>query len=52
MAHGVWVVLSAAAGSSGKYRETTGGSGISAPDGRLVAQAGPEPDAVVTTILS
>lgn len=49
--HGVWVVLSTAAGPSGEYRQTSGGSGVWAPDGRLLAQAGPEPDAVVTTTL-
>ncbi|MFC0602136.1 carbon-nitrogen hydrolase family protein [Streptomyces palmae] len=50
-AHGVWVVLSTAAGSSGEYRETSGGSGVWAPDGTLVAQAGPEAGAVVTETL-
>ncbi|MDK0517563.1 nitrilase-related carbon-nitrogen hydrolase [Streptomyces sp. ML-6] len=51
-AHGVWVVLSTAAGSSGEYRETSGGSGVWAPDGTLVAQAGPEAGAVVTETLN
>lgn len=50
-AHGVWVVLSTAAGSSGEYRETSGGSGVWAPDGNVLVQAGAEPDAVVTATL-
>ncbi|MFH7333918.1 carbon-nitrogen hydrolase family protein [Streptomyces sp. KHY 26] len=49
--HGVWVVLSTAAGPSGEYRETSGGSGAWSPDGSPVAQAGPEPGAVVTVTL-
>lgn len=49
--HGVWVVLSTAAGPSGDYRETSGGSGIWAPDGDVFIQAGAEPDAVVTATL-
>ncbi|WP_433174699.1 carbon-nitrogen hydrolase family protein [Actinoallomurus sp. CA-150999] len=50
-AHGVWVVLSTAAGSSGEYRETSGGSGVWAPDGDVFIQAGAEPEAVVTATL-
>ncbi|GGV13154.1 hydrolase [Streptomyces filipinensis] len=50
--HGVWVVLSTVAGPSGEYRETSGGSGVWAPDGSRVAQAGPEPGAVVTATLN
>jgi predicted amidohydrolase len=50
--HGAWVVLSTVAGSSGEYRETSGGSGVWSPDGSLIAQAGPEPGAVVTVVLS
>ena len=45
VAHGVWVVLSTAAGPSGEYRETSGGSGVWAPDGDVFIQAGTEPDA-------
>ena len=37
-AHGSWVVLATAAGASGAYPETSGGSGIWAPSGELVAQ--------------
>ncbi|WP_225834590.1 carbon-nitrogen hydrolase family protein [Streptomyces sp. NK08204] len=51
VAHGVWVVLSTVAGPSGEYRKTSGGSGVWSPDGSLVAQAGPEPGAVVGAIL-
>ncbi|MFF7358530.1 carbon-nitrogen hydrolase family protein [Streptomyces filipinensis] len=51
-AHGVWVVLSTVAGPSGEYRETSGGSGVWAPDGSRVAQAGPEPGAVATATLN
>ncbi|HEU5024519.1 MAG TPA: carbon-nitrogen hydrolase family protein [Spirillospora sp.] len=50
-AHAVWVVLSTTAGSSGEYRETSGGSGVWAPGGNVFVQAGPEPDAVVTATL-
>ncbi|MGI5321110.1 carbon-nitrogen hydrolase family protein [Actinomadura nitritigenes] len=50
-AHGVWVVLSTAAGPSGEYRETSGGSGVWAPDGNVLVQAGADPDAVVTATL-
>lgn len=50
-AHGVWVVLSTAAGPSGEYRETSGGSGVWAPGGNVLVQAGAEPDAVVTAAL-
>ena len=51
VAHGVWVVLSTAAGPSGEYRETSGGSGVWAPDGDVFIQAGTEPDAVATATL-
>ncbi|RLV08826.1 carbon-nitrogen hydrolase family protein [Streptomyces griseocarneus] len=50
-AHGVWGVLSTVAGPSGEYRETSGGSGVWAPDGSLVARAGTEAGAVVTATL-
>ncbi|MGW6912643.1 carbon-nitrogen hydrolase family protein [Kitasatospora sp. NPDC054939] len=46
-AHGVWAVLSTAAGPSGEYPETSGGSGFWAPGGERVAQAGAEPGTLV-----
>ncbi|MEL5958820.1 carbon-nitrogen hydrolase family protein [Streptomyces sp. CLV115] len=49
LAHGVWVVLATSAGPSGTYGRTSGGSGIWAPDGTAVVQAGPEAGAVVST---
>ncbi|WP_129789984.1 nitrilase-related carbon-nitrogen hydrolase [Promicromonospora panici] len=39
-AHGIWVVLSTAAGPSGEFAETSGGSGVWAPGGNLHVQAG------------
>ncbi|MFJ4187079.1 carbon-nitrogen hydrolase family protein [Kitasatospora sp. NPDC089509] len=42
-AHRVWGVLSTSAGASGEFAETSGRSGIWAPDGTVVAQLGPEP---------
>jgi predicted amidohydrolase len=50
--HGVWGVLSTAAGPSGEYRETSGGSGVWAPDGSSVAQATAKPGSVVTVTLN
>ncbi|MGW0966628.1 carbon-nitrogen hydrolase family protein [Streptomyces sp. NPDC002516] len=50
-AHGVWVVLSTAAGPSGEYAQTSGGSGVWSPDGSLVAQAGSAPGEVLTLVL-
>ncbi|MFD9466695.1 hypothetical protein [Streptomyces sp. NPDC060027] len=50
-AHGVWVVLSTAAGPSGEYKETSGGSGVWSPDGSLVAQSRPAPGEVLTLVL-
>ncbi|WP_278045218.1 hypothetical protein [Actinomadura roseirufa] len=44
--------MSTVAGPSGEFRETSGGSGVWSPDGPLVVQAGPEPDAVVKATLS
>ncbi|MFH8514686.1 carbon-nitrogen hydrolase family protein [Streptomyces gelaticus] len=38
--HGVWAVLATSAGPSGTYDRTSGGSGIRAPDGTAVVQAG------------
>ncbi|MFF3446720.1 carbon-nitrogen hydrolase family protein [Streptomyces sp. NPDC002667] len=49
--HGLWVVLSTAAGPSGEYEKTSGGSGAWSPDGSLVAQAGSTPGEVVTLVL-
>ncbi len=51
-AHGVWGLLSTVAGPSGEYPQTSGGSGAWAPGGALVAQAGAEPDEVVTVTLA
>lgn len=51
VAHRTWVVLSTAAGASGTYPETSGGSGVWAPTGDPVVQAGPEAGRVVTTTL-
>ncbi|MFF1832783.1 carbon-nitrogen hydrolase family protein [Streptomyces sp. NPDC058231] len=51
VAHGVWVVLATSAGASGTYPTTSGGSGIWAPDGAVLVQAGPEPGAVVSAAL-
>ncbi|MEV7175401.1 carbon-nitrogen hydrolase family protein [Kitasatospora sp. NPDC093679] len=39
IAHGTWVVLATAAGSSGTFPQTSGGSGIWTPDGEPAAQA-------------
>ncbi|MFJ5550895.1 carbon-nitrogen hydrolase family protein [Streptomyces sp. NPDC093225] len=50
-AHGVWGLLATSAGPSGTYPATSGGSGAWAPGGALVAQAGPDPDGIVTVTL-
>ncbi|WP_030270270.1 carbon-nitrogen hydrolase family protein [Streptomyces sp. NRRL B-24484] len=42
LAHDMWVVLATAAGASGSFAGTSGGSGVWAPDGAVVAQADPE----------
>ena len=42
LAHGVWSVLSTSAGPSGTYEATSGGSGIWAPNGDVLVQAGPD----------
>ncbi|MFB6893185.1 carbon-nitrogen hydrolase family protein [Kitasatospora sp. NPDC056327] len=47
----LWVVLATAAGASGSYPATSGGSGVWAPDGSEVAKAGPGPDEIVTAVL-
>ncbi|MET9464304.1 carbon-nitrogen hydrolase family protein [Streptomyces sp. NPDC006544] len=49
--HRTWVVLATAAGASGTYAETSGGSGIWTPTGDALVQAGPEADRVVTATL-
>ncbi|MGI5147731.1 carbon-nitrogen hydrolase family protein [Plantactinospora sp. CA-294935] len=52
-AHRVWVATASFAGSTGGgYPDAAGRSRIWAPDGRVVAEAGPEPDAVVRATLS
>ncbi|MET8543351.1 carbon-nitrogen hydrolase family protein [Kitasatospora sp. NPDC004799] len=47
VAHGVWCVLATCAGASGEYPDTSGGSGVWAPDGEIVAQAGTAPGELV-----
>ncbi|MFD7447575.1 hypothetical protein [Kitasatospora sp. NPDC059827] len=42
-AHAVWGVLSTSAGASGEFAETSGRSGVWAPDGTVVGQLGAEP---------
>jgi predicted amidohydrolase len=51
-AHGVWVVLSTAAGPSGSFAQTSGGSGIWGRSGELVAQAGSNAGDFTATLLS
>lgn len=51
-AHGIWVVLATAAGPSGSYPQTSGGSGIWGPNGELVAQAGRDAGEITTALLS
>lgn len=51
VAHRTWVVLATAAGASGTYPQTSGGSRVWAPTGDPVVQAGPEAGAVVTATL-
>ncbi|NUW41862.1 carbon-nitrogen hydrolase family protein [Nonomuraea rhodomycinica] len=51
--HGVWVAVASFAGATGGgFAETAGRSGVWAPGGELVAQAGPESGAVLTTKLT
>jgi predicted amidohydrolase len=50
--HGVWVAIASFAGGTGDgYTRAAGRSGVWAPGGRLVTQAGPEPDAIVHAAL-
>ncbi|MBD0675594.1 carbon-nitrogen hydrolase family protein [Streptomyces sp. CBMA156] len=42
-AHGVWCVLATCAGATGEYPDSSGGSGVWAPGGELLAQAGTAP---------
>ncbi|MFF2744315.1 carbon-nitrogen hydrolase family protein [Kitasatospora sp. NPDC058048] len=46
-AHGVWCVLATCAGATGEYPESSGGSGVWAPGGELVVQAGTDPGELV-----
>ncbi|GAA3182797.1 carbon-nitrogen hydrolase family protein [Nonomuraea roseoviolacea] len=51
--HGVWVAVASFAGpTGGGFAETAGRSGVWAPGGEPVAQAGPEIGAVLTTTLT
>ena len=51
--HRVWVATASFAGSTGGgYRAAAGGSGVWAPDGSLVRQAGAEPGAIVVATLT
>ncbi|WP_035923182.1 carbon-nitrogen hydrolase family protein [Frankia sp. QA3] len=51
--HRVWVALASFAGSTGGgYDHASGRSGVWAPDGAVVAQAGPEPGAIIHATLS
>lgn len=49
--HRLWTILAAAAGPSGSYPHTSGGSGIWTPDGSPAAQAGPRPGETALTVL-
>ncbi|MFI2606684.1 carbon-nitrogen hydrolase family protein [Kitasatospora sp. NPDC018619] len=46
-AHGVWCVLSTCAGATGEYPDSSGGSGVWAPGGSRVVQAGTAPGELV-----
>jgi predicted amidohydrolase len=51
--HHVWVAIASFAGSTGGgYEEAAGRSGIWAPDGTVVNQAGPEPGALARATLT
>jgi predicted amidohydrolase len=51
--HNVWVALASFAGSTGGgFDEAAGGSAIWGADGVTIAQAGPEPGAIVSATLS
>lgn len=53
LAHRVWVATASFAGSTGGgYWHAAGRSGVWAPDGSVVAQAGPEAGAVVSATLT
>jgi predicted amidohydrolase len=50
--HQVWVAVASFAGRTGSgYTQSAGRSGIWAPDGTLLAQAGPEPGAIARATL-
>ncbi|MFC5662176.1 carbon-nitrogen hydrolase family protein [Kitasatospora misakiensis] len=49
--NGLWVVLSTFAGPTGAYAATSGGSGVWAPDGTRVAEAGAVAGEVLTAVL-
>ncbi|KJS62705.1 carbon-nitrogen hydrolase family protein [Streptomyces rubellomurinus] len=46
-AHGVWAVLATSAGATGVFPDSSGGSGVWAPGGDLVVQAGIQPGELV-----
>ncbi|MGC0313411.1 MULTISPECIES: carbon-nitrogen hydrolase family protein [Kitasatospora] len=50
--HRIWVVLATAAGPSGSFAQTSGGSGIWGRNGELVAQAGCNAGEMTATLLS
>jgi predicted amidohydrolase len=51
--HGVWVAFASFAGSTGEgFDDALGCSGIWAPDGQLLAQAGPEVGGIARTTLN
>ncbi|MDH3302685.1 MAG: carbon-nitrogen hydrolase family protein [Acidimicrobiia bacterium] len=51
--HGVWVAIASFAGSTGEgFDQAAGGSAIWAPDGRLIASAGPDAGAWATAVLT
>jgi predicted amidohydrolase len=49
--HGVWVALASFAGPTGDYPQTSGGSGVWAPNGDVLVQAGPGTGAWVAATL-
>ncbi|RBQ18653.1 carbon-nitrogen hydrolase family protein [Spongiactinospora rosea] len=50
--YGVWVAVASYAGATSAYPVTSGGSGVWAPDGRLVTQAGPDAGTFVVAKVS
>ncbi|MFF7991386.1 carbon-nitrogen hydrolase family protein [Kitasatospora xanthocidica] len=50
--HGVWCVLATSAGATGEFPDSSGGSGVWAPGGALVAQAGTAPGELVRAELT